>query len=445
MVDCYKKIWTPEEVHAYMLQHKTIKLPTDAYITKDFKWNELFEDWKDARGGYSNITIYPSSAQLNNLLGITTTLQTYRNTVLKNTPIHITGGIRSPEYNNYLLERFNKGLSTSKPGKYSLHMDGKALDIDVGWGGKFHGADESITQSLLDPIHHGGLEFPKKSNNTWTHLDSGATRGFDDGGHTLPRDPKVLNKDLSNNNIVLEGYARKTVDSTGREINLDGKGPSLAANIDYQKLSAKDFYDPRTEQVNYDVTQRVLSKDGNVTSSPTFEGSVTQTDLAASSDPASLNKFFKTPNMESITNVLYSGVQLGAGFLRSYLTSRADELLFGKEGAKKVSKIREFKGYYDTAKAIVEKWGAIKEGAKVAWSAVKAVAQTAWHAISSFAVQAAQWVGTAISSAASTIAGAVAGAITTAATAIAGAAAAVGSAIASGIGWVIVALTAFPW
>lgn len=140
----------------------------------------------------------------------------------------------------------------------------------------------------------------------------------------------ILNKDLTPGDGVLykDGVFYAKLEYTD-------KIKDSAADIAEQKLSAESFYDPRTEQVNYDVTQRVLSKDGTLASATNIEGGVAETDLAASSDPASTNMYFQTPNGEIVQKVLYSSINIGAQFLAGYLVSRMDQLLFGKEGAKK--------------------------------------------------------------------------------------------------------------
>lgn len=246
---------------------------------------------------------------------------------------------------------------------------------------------------------------------------------------------QFLNKDLSPSGTPFKASLTATDGPTGRTIT-EGQATGQAA-----KLSAENAY--THPDVNYDPKQRVLSQDGAVASPAKLDGGVSKTDLAASSAPANTNKFFKTPNGQAISKVLYSGINIGIGMLQGYLTSRMDQLLFGKEGAKKVAKVREGVSYYNTAKGmakgIYENWGAITKGAKATWSAVKLGAQAAWQAVSSFAVHAVSWVVSAVSTAVS----AMAGAIATAATVVAGAAAAVGGAIMSAIAWI--AALALPW
>jgi len=242
----------------------------------------------------------------------------------------------------------------------------------------------------------------------------------------------VLNKDLSPSGTVLNGYVSK-----------DGNSASQAANIPNQALSADNAY--THPEVNTDPTQRILTKNGAVASPSNIEGSVSETSLAAASDPASLNKVFKTPNMESMTKVLYSGVQLGAQMLTGYFVGRATEMVLGKQGAKIVGKIQEYKSYYNMATY------AMKTFASSTWSAIANSAfgqavSSAWTALSNTVVgQAVAWVNSAISFVTSAITNAVVSVVTGIANAIATSAVgvAVGNAIGAFIGWI--AALAFPW
>lgn len=253
----------------------------------------------------------------------------------------------------------------------------------------------------------------------------------------------VLNKDLSPSDNLFKVNVSENVDAAGRSTKIDGPvtGPDgqttgQAVNIAEQKLSAENAYNH--PEVNTDPTQRVLGKDGAEIANPAnLEGAAGKTDLAAASDPSKINKFFKTPNGQAISKVLYSGIKLGVGFLTSYLTSRMDQLLFGKEGAKTVGKVREGYSYYGTARDIYTNWSTIIKSAKATWSAIKIGAQAAWKAVSSLVGQAVQWVGSAIQavlSAVQFVAGVIASAVASAASAVVGA-------IAAAFAWIL----AFPW
>lgn len=242
-----------------------------------------------------------------------------------------------------------------------------------------------------------------------------------------------LNKDLSSN--------LKKGGTTGQAASITHQGEEIAKGVAEQKLSADNAY--THPEVNTDVTQRVLSKDGTIASPAKLEGSVSKTGLAASSAPAGLNKVFKTPNMESITKVLYSGVKLGASMLTGYLMGRATEMVLGKEGSKIAGKIQEYKSYYNLATKAMQTY------ASSAWSAITHSAfgqaiSSAWTALSHTLVgQAVAWVSSAISAVTSAITSAIVSAVYAIAGAVATAATAIGGAIMSAIAWV--AALAIPW
>lgn len=170
----------------------------------------------------------------------------------------------------------------------------------------------------------------------------------------------VLNKDLSPSGTLLKGYVSKDANAT-----------SQAA-----KLSGESFYDPRTEQVNYDVTQRIYNKNGTVSSPTKLEGQVANNNLAAASDPASMNKLYKTPNAAAIENTLYKVKTIGSNYLKGYLVGRSMELVLGKKTAAKVNK---YVGYYNTASFVASKV------AETAWTAAQKavvnVAKQAWGSV----------------------------------------------------------------
>ena len=61
------QIWSPEKAYKYISENKTIILPKDALITRNFSWNEFLQDYKDSFGGYSRIRQFPSQQQLRNV------------------------------------------------------------------------------------------------------------------------------------------------------------------------------------------------------------------------------------------------------------------------------------------------------------------------------------------------------------------------------------------
>jgi len=110
------------------------------YATANFSWQELLTKQKEI----------PTLEVLENLLKIAIVLQKYRNTIFKNSPITITSGWRSPEYNRKI------GGATN-----SYHTKGLALDFVV------NGMSPQTVQTVLDHVHFGGMEFAP----TWTHID----------------------------------------------------------------------------------------------------------------------------------------------------------------------------------------------------------------------------------------------------------------------------------
>lgn len=87
----------------------------------------------------------------------------------------------------------------------------------------------------------------------------------------------VLNKDLSSN---LKGGATSQAASIASQSSEAAKG---------LKLSAYNAY--THPEVNTDVTQRVLTKNGDVASPARLEGSIGKTDLAIASDPSKIIEF----------------------------------------------------------------------------------------------------------------------------------------------------------
>ncbi|OGI26987.1 MAG: hypothetical protein A2287_07130 [Candidatus Melainabacteria bacterium RIFOXYA12_FULL_32_12] len=134
-----KTIWSPLKVYQY-LQKNDHPVNSDALCTKNFAWSELLVKQAES----------PSLLVLKNLLKTAQTLQKYRDSVFENSSIVITSGWRSSAYNKKIGGAFK-----------SYHIYGLALDFIV------TGFSPHQVQSLLDPIHYGGLEFAP----SWTHMD----------------------------------------------------------------------------------------------------------------------------------------------------------------------------------------------------------------------------------------------------------------------------------
>lgn len=132
-------IWTPRKIYDY-LQKKGYPLPNDALCIKNFLWRELLVKQIEK----------PSLATLHNLLKTCRVIQKYRDTLFENSPVKITSGWRSVAYNKQIGGAPN-----------SYHIYGMALDFIV------MGYTPRQVQSILDPVHQGGLEFAP----TWTHID----------------------------------------------------------------------------------------------------------------------------------------------------------------------------------------------------------------------------------------------------------------------------------
>jgi len=122
------------------LRKNLYPLPSDLLATKNFSWKELL---------VNQIEI-PSLEVLNNLLKVATILQSYRNNIFEESPITITSGWRSPNYNKKIGGALN-----------SYHLPGMAIDFVV------NSFSPRQVQLLLNPVHKGGLEFAP----TWTHID----------------------------------------------------------------------------------------------------------------------------------------------------------------------------------------------------------------------------------------------------------------------------------
>jgi uncharacterized protein YcbK (DUF882 family) len=147
-----KKICTPEEIKKIL----TTKMPLvpNLYATSNFSWNELLTKQKEI----------PNLEVLENLLEIVKLLQYYRAFCFDNSPIIITSGWRSLNY--------NAAIGGASPRSY--HTKGMALDFIV------KGFTPINVQKALEGLHIGGLEVStKKHPRNYTHIDLGTKRIFD--------------------------------------------------------------------------------------------------------------------------------------------------------------------------------------------------------------------------------------------------------------------------
>lgn len=142
-----KKLINPNDLYKTLV----VGMPPDPnlYVTKNFKWQELLTKQKEV----------PCLFILQNLFSIATLLQYYRDFVFNSSPITITSGWRSVNYNAKI-----GGAARS------YHTKGMALDFTV------KGYSPLVeVQKNLDDLHKGGLEYAP----SWTHIDLGANRRFD--------------------------------------------------------------------------------------------------------------------------------------------------------------------------------------------------------------------------------------------------------------------------
>lgn len=148
------EIWPEKRLFEHIKIHG-MKIPDNAYCTKDFSWSLLLIHQLDK----------PSLEILSNLKKTAQELQKYKITIFRNSKVIITSGWRSPAYNKKI-----GGAAKS------LHTMGLALDFVV------QGMSPQIIQKMLNPVHVGGLEFAP----TWTHIDlRGYKARFDASGKAV--------------------------------------------------------------------------------------------------------------------------------------------------------------------------------------------------------------------------------------------------------------------
>ena len=144
--------------------------------------------------------------------------------------------------------------------------------------------------------------------------------------------------------------------------------------------TGKSFYDPITEQINLDPTQRVLFESVNTTEQKL--GFASQPPVA--SRPFNRELSFTTPNLESLKKVLYGGVKFGVEYAKGYLRDRSRDLIFGKKLSRMMGKADSIRSYASLFK------GLAKTFAKSTWNAaskaVQAFANAAWQSIAQTAV-----------------------------------------------------------
>jgi len=229
------------------------------------------------------------------------------------------------------------------------------------------------------------------------------------------------------------GSIASPTDNTGTIYSPNYQPPQSSS--DTSALTANNAYDPVTNQVNYDPTQRVMQSNGTIitgdnSQSPiAADGSNIQSSIGdadssqtpISAQPYNQNAPVSTPNSQMIQQTLYSGVQLGAEYLGNYLFNRfLGNTKFGKT------------------------WNTIKGYVNLANTAMNVLTSNAWSAVSSAILDGASWVAgevvagaAAIGSAIATAASAVASAAVAAAAAIAAGATAAASSVTAAIGAVI--------
>ncbi len=148
------EICSPEMLYIKLVS-EGFPINSNLFATKNFRWKELL----------INQTKVPTLAVIVNLFKTASLLQKYRELIFENSPIIITSGWRSKEYNKKI---------GGAPNSYHIH--GMALDFVCT---KF---SPQKVQKKLNPVHQGGLEFAP----TWTHIDIRKERTrFDSKGRVV--------------------------------------------------------------------------------------------------------------------------------------------------------------------------------------------------------------------------------------------------------------------
>lgn len=137
-------IKTPKEAYEYAYTHNTLTFPSDWYIIKNFKWNEVFVN-ETANDGLPMYEVYE------NALKIAVYLQQIRTNI--NAPINVHCWVRQI--------RHNKRVGSTA--KYSAHINGLAVDFDI------QGISSSQSRSLIL-----AMKLPiriEANTNGWVHID----------------------------------------------------------------------------------------------------------------------------------------------------------------------------------------------------------------------------------------------------------------------------------
>ncbi|HSA05749.1 MAG TPA: D-Ala-D-Ala carboxypeptidase family metallohydrolase [Candidatus Gastranaerophilales bacterium] len=179
-------IWSTDAVNSYIKEFGKLP-PNGAMASEHFAWSELF----DPRKGLPPRDVVQSYGRLAN------NLEVYRHS-LGDRSITITSGFRSSAYNTSI------GGATN-----SWHTRGAAVDITV------QGMTPRQVQDHLNSIHNGGLEYAP----TWTHIDTGANRRFDDKNRSVTNTYNQGARDQAVN-----GYANRTNRANQNQNNQRGSG-----------------------------------------------------------------------------------------------------------------------------------------------------------------------------------------------------------------------------
>ena len=139
-----------------------------------------------------------------------------------------------------------------------------------------------------------------------------------------------------------------------------------------EKFSGENFYDPVTKMVNYDQTQRVLT--GSVNANQEVEPDFLK---AISSRSFGREEPFTTPNLESIKNVLYKGVNFGVQKIKGYLQHSIRELVYGPKGSKFVEKVESIRNYTRLAMTFAKSFSQNKWEASV--ELIQILASSEWQ------------------------------------------------------------------
>lgn len=138
-------IKTPLEAYLYCYDHG-VSFPSDWYVTKNFKWNEVFANERVSDG-------YPILEVFNNAAKTARVLQTAREKIGK--PFNIHCWVRQIPHNK-------RAGSTAKQ---SVHINGCAVDFDV------TGMTPAQVRSKLLTLD---LPLRIEANTpTWVHVDTG--------------------------------------------------------------------------------------------------------------------------------------------------------------------------------------------------------------------------------------------------------------------------------